>query len=192
MDKVIAFIEWISLGIAIVKVPASSDKSQLQIQLTSHRHLELEIAANVKHYDSLVTKGEELNRAKKKDEDKLKIIEDLKTKWKELVTSAKDKILVLDQASAYCSFTVKFNQIKYQLKKIEDQLEIEFDGYDLTQLNILKKQHEESVNTLKHIASLIDELTTMGEKMIDYKHLEAPSIREKINEPQKTLKKLKV
>ena len=159
--------------------------------LVKHRNLQSEIKAHNKYFESLIETGVKVSKSKKRENLEQDIAQ-LKTDWNDLLQSASNKLLQLDQADAYRTFCGKLNQVNYHLKKIRSVLDQEMDSSSMTKLRLYQKEQSKIESDFKFVSEKVSELCIMGNKMIEYKHSKASEVEQQLQLINKTLQNLEV
>ena len=192
LDKGNAFISWIELRLAIVKDSVPRDTKDLEPLIKKHRHIELEIRSSTSYFNYLVSSGEELQVTKNKECDVSSVLAKIKALWSELIDKIKDKLLELDQTTAYKLFCTELDLINHQFDHVKAVLERTVDKVLPQELKNYGKELKGCSSILNFVEGKMKELNSMGEKIISYNHSSSADVKRFLDEVKQTYGYVKV
>merc|ERR1712223_1907320 len=133
---------WINEKLKVATEDSYLDPTNLNGKVQKHQSFEVELDANKKRVDDIVTTGQELIETGHIKADNVKAkVEEITQLWQDLVTASELKSVKLQEASQQQQFNRGVDDLELWLSEVEGQLNSEDCGKDITSVqNLQKKQ----------------------------------------------------
>merc|ERR1712223_1459635 len=151
--------------------------TNLNGKVQKHQSFEVELDANKKRVDDIVTTGQELIETGHIKADNVKAkVEEITQLWQDLVTASELKSVKLQEASQQQQFNRGVEDLELWLSEVEGQLNSEDYGKDLTSVQNLLKKHALVETDVSSHQDRVDGVRIAAEQFSQTGHFDAETI----------------
>uniref|UniRef100_A0A0K0ELE0 SH3 domain-containing protein n=1 Tax=Strongyloides stercoralis TaxID=6248 RepID=A0A0K0ELE0_STRER len=173
-------VNWIIEKLKVANDKSYLDPTNIRGKLQKHINFEQELKANKNRLDDINQSGQDLIAADHFDKIHIKNrLEDVDSRWNELVDSTALKGAKLKEANDEQLFNRNIEDIELWLSELEGQLSSEDYGKDLTSVQNLQKKLALIESDYNAHHDRIDNIKNQARNFADIEHFNAPTIVKK-------------